>query len=131
MTETVTPGFVARNNQLLGSLLSIVALLVAVGLGAGIMLSTNTRGISAILTVLLIAGGTFTLLLLTIGAAMRAATAPEQWRAEEDDWRGEMGLAPLTDELQTASASTQRIAAVLGAVAIVLGLGLSVVPAML
>lgn len=128
MTESATPGFVARNNELLGSLLSIAALLVSVGMGAGLMFGTGTRGISAILTVLLIAGGAFTLLLLTIGASMRAVTTPEQWHAEEDAWRGGMGLAPYGDADQEASLAAQRRTALIAVAAIVVGLCLSVLP---
>lgn len=131
MTETVAPGFVARNNQVIGSLLSIVALLIGVGLGAGIMLATETRGISSILTILLIGGGTFTLLLLTVGATLRAATSPEQWQAEEDGWRDGMGLAPVTAQTDAASRKAQGRVALVAALALVLGLSISVIPAML
>ena len=66
MDDTAPAGFVTRNNQVIGSILSIIALLVAVLLGAGLMFGTDTRGVRAILTVITVAGGTFTLLLLAI-----------------------------------------------------------------
>lgn len=128
MTETTSSGFAARNNELLGSLLSIAALLAAVGTGAGLMLGTGTRGVSAILTVLLVAGGGFTLLLIAIGATLRAVTDPAQWRAEEDTWRDGMGLSPYSDTDQTASSVAQRKAAAIAVAALVAGLCLSVVP---
>ncbi|KRC59660.1 MULTISPECIES: hypothetical protein [unclassified Nocardioides] len=128
MADTAPPGFVARNNQVIGSILSILALVVAVLLGAGLMFGTDTRGVRAILTVLTVAGGTFTLLLLAIGGAMRAVTSETQWELEEAEWRKEMGLT-ADDEADVAS--TGRLAVPLAVGAIVIGLGLSVVPAVL
>jgi hypothetical protein len=125
MPETASPGFVARHNQVIGSVLSIVALAASVGLGAGLMFGTDTRGVSAILTVLTVAGGTFTLLLLAIGAALRAVTPAEQWEREEDEWRGTMGLPPLADAAPSAGNGRVVLYAV---AAIVVGLVLSVVP---
>lgn len=119
------PGFVARNNQVIGSVLSIVALLLSAAAGAGLMFGTDTRGISAILTVLTVAGGLFTLLLLGLGASLRAITPEEQWLREENEWRREMALPALTD----ASTASPRPRVVLIAVAaIVVGLALSVLP---
>ncbi|TNM46134.1 hypothetical protein FHP29_04220 [Nocardioides albidus] len=128
MPETASPGFVARNNEVIGSILSIVALLVSIGLGAGLMFGTGTRGVSAILTVLTVAGGAFTLLLLGIGATLRATTPAAQWEREETAWRAERGLDPLTAEEDTASVRGQRRAALFAVLALLVGLGLSVVP---
>jgi hypothetical protein len=119
------PGYVARHNQVIGSVLSIVALLASAGAGAGLMLGTDTRGISAILTVLTVAGGLFTLLLIGIGASLRAITPAEQWLREENEWRGEMGLAALTD---AGTASPGARVVLIAVAAIVVGLALSVLP---
>ncbi|HWJ67761.1 MAG TPA: hypothetical protein VNT31_13885 [Nocardioides sp.] len=126
MAETAPPGLVARNNEVVGSILSIVALLVAVLLGAGLMFGTDTRGVRAILTLLTIAGGTFTLLLLAIGAMLRAVTPTNVWEQEEAEWRRDMGL---TAEDQPTRAG--RFAVPLALAAILVGLALSVVPAVL
>ncbi|WP_408898265.1 hypothetical protein ACJ5H2_03955 [Nocardioides sp. R1-1] len=128
MPETAPPGFVARNNEVIGSILSILALLVAVGLGAGLMFGTGTRGVSAILTVLTVAGGTFTLLLLGLGAMLRSATPEEQWEREETRWRAERGLDPLTAAEHAAAAKGRRRAALLAVLALLVGLALSVLP---
>lgn len=126
MSEPATTGFVARNNQVVGSILSIVALVVAVLLGAGLMFGTDTRGVRAILTVLTVAGGTFTLLLQVIGRSLRALTPDAQWELEEATWRREMGIT--ADEEETP-AQTGRLAVPVAVGAIVVGLALSVVPA--
>lgn len=128
MPQSAPPGFVARNNEVIGSVLSIVALLVSVGMGAGLMFGTGTRGVSAILTVLTVAGGMFTLLLLGVGAVLRAATPTEQWDAEETAWRAERGLDPLTAADEAASARARRRAALLAVAALLVGLALSVLP---
>jgi hypothetical protein len=128
MADTAPPGFVARNNEVIGSVLSIVALLASVGMGAGLMLGTGTRGVSAILTVLTVAGGAFTLLLLGLGALLRGATPTEQWDAEETAWRAERGLDPITDAERAASAKAQRRAALIAVLAVLVGLTLSVLP---
>lgn len=126
MADTAPPGFVARNNQVIGSLLSILALLVAVLLGAGLMFGTDTRGIRAILTVLTIAGGTFTLLLLAIGGTLRAMTPTGLWEQEEAEWRRDMGI---TADEQPVATRAGRLVVPLAVAAILLGLALSVVPA--
>lgn len=126
MADTAPPGFVARNNQVIGSILSIVALLVAVLLGAGLMFGTDTRGIRAILTVLTVAGGTFTLLLIAIGSTLRAVTPMGVWEQEEAEWRREMGI---TADEEPLPSKVGRLAVPLAVVAILLGLALSVVPA--
>lgn len=126
MADTAPPGFVARNNQVIGSILSIIALLVAVLLGAGLMFGTDTRGIRAILTVLTVAGGTFTLLLIAIGGALRAITPMGVWEQEEAEWRREMGITADEEPLPSKAG---RLAVPLAVAAILLGLGLSVVPA--
>jgi hypothetical protein len=128
MADTAPPGFVARNNEVIGSVLSIVALLASVGMGAGLMLGTGTRGVSAILTVLTVAGGAFTLLLLGLGAVLRGATPTEQWDAEETAWRAERGLDPISDAERAASAKAQRRAALIAVLAVLVGLTLSVLP---
>ncbi|WGX97909.1 hypothetical protein [Nocardioides sp. L-11A] len=128
MPETVPPGFVARNNEVIGSVLSILALLASVGMGAGLMFGTGTRGVSAILTVLTVAGGAFTLLLLTLGAMLRSSTPAEQWDREETAWRAERGLDPLTDADHAVSAKARRRAALLAVLALLVGLALSVLP---
>ncbi|MBM7516343.1 hypothetical protein [Nocardioides nitrophenolicus] len=128
MADSAPPGFVARNNEVIGSILSIVALLVSVGMGAGLMFGTGTRGVSAILTVLTVAGGAFTLLLLGLGAVLRGATPSAQWDAEETAWRAERGLDPLTDSERAASAKAHRQAALLAVAALFVGLALSVLP---
>lgn len=126
MADTAPTGFVARNNQVIGSILSIIALLVAVLLGAGLMFGTDTRGIRAILTVLTIAGGTFTLLLLAIGGTLRAVTPTGVWEQEEAEWRRDMGI---TAAEQPVASTAGRLAVPLALAAILLGLALSVVPA--
>ncbi|TQK69630.1 MULTISPECIES: hypothetical protein [unclassified Nocardioides] len=128
MADTAPPGFVARNNEVIGSILSILALLVSVGMGAGLMFGTGTRGVSAILTVLTVAGGAFTLLLLGVGTVLRGATPTDQWEAEETAWRAERGLDPLTDADRAASAKAHRRAALLAVLALLVGLALSVLP---
>jgi len=128
MADSASAGFVARHNEVIGSVVSIVALLVSVGMGAGLMFGTGTRGVSAILTVLTVAGGAFTLLLLAIGATLRALTPPEQWDAEETAWRTERGLDPLTDADRAASAKAQRRAGLLAVLALLVGVALSVLP---
>ncbi len=126
MADTAPPGFVARNNQVIGSVLSIIALLIAVLLGAGLMFGTDTRGIRAILTVLTVAGGTFTLLLIAIGGTLRAVTPTGVWEQEEAEWRREMGI---TADEEPLPSRVGRLAVPLALVAILLGLALSVVPA--
>lgn len=138
MAQTVSPGFVARNNQVIGSLASIAALIVSVLLGAGLMFGTDTRGVSAILTVLTIAGGTFTLLIHLIGATLESLTPAETWASEERHWRTEVDLpADLVEDAAEAADGeggaqpSRRLALALAVVAIVVGLSLSVVPAVL
>ena len=126
MADTAPPGFVARHNQVIGSILSIIALLVAVLLGAGLMFGTDTRGVRAILTVLTVAGGTFTLLLLAIGGALRAVPPTGVWEQEEAEWRRDMGI---TAEDEPVPSRAGRFVVPLAVGAIVLGLALSVVPA--
>lgn len=126
MADTAPPGFVARNNQVIGSILSILALAVAVLMGAGLMFGTDTRGVRAILTVLTVAGGTFTLLLVAIGGGLRAVTPTGVWEQEEAEWRREMGLA--ADE-EPVALKAGRFVVPLAVGAILLGLALSVVPA--
>jgi hypothetical protein len=128
MADTAPSGFVARNNEVIGSVLSILALLASVGMGVGLMFGTGTRGVSAILTVLTVAGGAFTLLLLGLGALLRGATPTEQWDAEETAWRAERGLDPITDAERAASAKAQRRAALIAVLAVLVGLTLSVLP---
>lgn len=130
MAGSAPPGFVARNNEVIGSVLSILALLVSVGMGAGLMFGTDTRGVSAILTVLTVAGGAFTLLLLGLGATLRSATPADQWEREETAWRAERGLDPLTDAEHAASAKARRRAGLLAVLALLAGLALSVLPDM-
>ncbi|MDN5743525.1 MAG: hypothetical protein L0H31_00210 [Nocardioidaceae bacterium] len=129
MAPTAPPGFIARNNQVIGSVLSILALAVAALLGAGLMLNTDTRGVRAILTVLTIAGGAFTLFLLLIDRTLAAATTPEQWEQEENQWRATMALPPLEDGAEPSMLVRLRVP--LAVLAIVIGLSLSVLPAML
>ena len=126
MADTAPPGFVARHNQVIGSILSIIALAVAVLLGAGLMFGTDTRGVRAILTVLTVAGGTFTLLLLAIGGGLRAVTPAGVWEQEEAEWRRDMGI---TAEDEPVPSRAGRFAVPLALGAIALGLALSVVPA--
>lgn len=129
MADTAPPGFVARNNQVIGSILSILALVVAVLLGAGLMFGTDTRGVRAILTILTVAGGTFTLLLLAIGATLRAITPETQWELEEAQWRRDMDLT--ADDQPASPTPAGRFVVPLAVLAIVVGLSLSVVPAIL
>ncbi|WP_156392069.1 MULTISPECIES: hypothetical protein [unclassified Nocardioides] len=129
MAETAPPGFMARNNQWIGSVLSVAALVVSVLLGAGLMFGTDTRGVSAILTVLTVAGGTFTVLLYAIGAMLEALTPTELWDREETEWRVGMGLPALTDADAAASEKAHRKAMAFAVLAIIVGLALSVVPA--
>jgi hypothetical protein len=129
MADTAPPGFVARNNQVIGSILSILALVVAVLLGAGLMFGTDTRGVRAILTILTIAGGTFTLLLLAIGATLRAVTPETQWELEEAQWRRDMDLT--ADDHPPSPTGAGRLVVPLAVLAIALGLSLSVLPAIL
>lgn len=125
------PGFVARNNEVLGSVLGLLALAASIALGAVLMLSTGARGIAAIATLVLIAGGTFTLLYLLLGALLRAATPAELWEAAEVAWRDSMGLSEPTAE-DEAHSRRQRGLVVLGAcLALALGLAISVLPAVL
>ncbi|KRB77949.1 hypothetical protein ASE01_07155 [Nocardioides sp. Root190] len=127
MADTAPSGFVARNNEVIGSILSILALVVAVLLGAGLMFGTDTRGVRAILTVLTVAGGTFTLFLQAIGATLRAVTPETQWELEEAEWRRDMDL---TAEDQPVGPTTAgRLVVPLAVAAIVLGLSLSLLPA--
>ena len=128
MADPVPSGFVARNNQVVGSVLSIVALLASAGMGAGLMFGTGTRGVSAILTVLTVTGGAFTLLLLGLGASLRAITPADQWLREENEWRLEMGLPPLAD---ASSASPGRRVVLIAVAAILVGLALSILPDLL
>lgn len=129
MADTAPQGFVTRNNQVIGSILSIIALLIAVLLGAGLMFGTDTRGVRAILTVLSIAGGTFTLLLLAIGATLRAVVPEAQWELEDAEWRREMGLS--ADDQPVGPTRAGRLTVPLAVLAIVLGLSLSVLPAII
>lgn len=131
MADTAPTGFLARNNQVIGSSLSIAAFVVSVALGAGLMLGTGTRGVSAILTVLTIAGGTFTLLLIAIGASLEALTPSSQWESEENEWRTGMGLPARTADDIASSQKARSRAVALAVLAIVVGLALSVVPAAL
>lgn len=121
-------GFLARNNGIVGSVLSLVALFASIGLGAGIMFTSGTRGILAILTVLLIAGGAFSLLFLLLAAVIRAAVPDEVFEAEEAAWREERGLEATPEEV---SRRNRRWVALGGCLALVLGLCLSVVRAAL
>lgn len=129
MAETAPAGFMARNNQVIGSSLSVAALIVSVLLGAGMMFGTGTRGVSAILTVLTIAGGTFTVLLYLIGATLQALTPTDLWEREETEWRTGMGLPAATDDDDAASEKAHRRAILLAVLAIFVGLALSVGPA--
>lgn len=131
MAETVPAGFVARNNEWIGSVLSVAALVVSVLLGAGLMFGTDTRGVSAILTVLTIAGGTFTVLLYLIGATLEALTPTALWKSEDAEWRVGMGLPAATDADVATSEKAQRKALAFAVLAIFVGLALSVVPAVL
>lgn len=126
MSDPASTGFLARNNEVVGSILSIAALVVAVLLGAGLMFGTDTRGVRAILTVLTVAGGTFTLLLQAIGRSLRALTPDAQWELEEATWRREMGMTADDEEVP---ARDGRLAVPLALGAIAVGLALSVVPA--
>ena len=128
MAETAPSGFLARNNQVIGSVLSIIALIVAALMGAGLMFGTDTRGVRAILTVLTIAGGAFALLLLLINAVLRGATSEEQWQAEEEGWRTEMGLAPTTEEERAKAGKNHALTALLAVLAILVGIALSLGP---
>lgn len=130
MAQTAPPGFVARNNEVIGSIASIVALVIAVLLGVGLMFGTDTRGVRAILTVLTVAGGTFTILLQVIGASLRSVTPGATWDEEERAFREEMGLPELTDEAAAASRAGRRRATWLGAIAVLAGVCLSLLPAM-
>jgi hypothetical protein len=121
------PGFLARNNELLGSLGGIVALVVSIALGAGLMLGTGTRGVAAILTVVLVAGGTFTLLYLLLGAVLRSLTPEAQWQEEEDAWRESRGLAPLTPEDAEKSRQTRKLVLLGASAAVLAGLALALV----
>ena len=125
------PGFLARNNEVIGSVLSIVALAVSIAFGAGMMLGTGTRGIAAILTVVLIAGSTFSLLLLGLAAVLRALTPTEWWEREEAAWRDSMGLSDPTPESEARSRRVQRLVVAGAVVAFVIGLSISVLPASL
>ncbi|MBS4751777.1 hypothetical protein KG112_03005 [Nocardioides sp. zg-ZUI104] len=121
--------YLARNNVQVGRALGLLALAVSIALGAGLMLGTGTRGTSAILTVVTIAGGCFTLLLLSIGALLEAAVPPEQWRAEEEEWRAEIGLEPLpADGSAAPGVRSPGRAAALASLSILVGLALSVGP---
>jgi hypothetical protein len=124
-------GFLVRNNGVVGSVLSLVALFASIALGAVLMLSTGTRGIAAIGTVLLIAGGTFSLLFLLIAAGIRAAVPDQVWEDQEATWREAMGMDQPTPETEAASRRNRRLVALGAVVAIVLGLCMSVVPATL
>ncbi|WP_435768308.1 hypothetical protein [Nocardioides sp. SYSU DS0651] len=124
-------GFLARNNEVVGSVLSLVGLAVAIALGALIMLGTGTRGISAILTVVLIAGGTFTLLLLAIAACLKAVTPADAWDRQELEWREGMGFDAPTPESEARSRRHRSLVAAAAVVAILVGLSLSVLPASL
>lgn len=126
-----TYGFLARNNEVIGSVLSIVALVISIALGAGLMLGTGTRGVAAILTVLSIAGSTFTLLLLGLAAVLRALTPAEWWEREEAAWRDSMGLSDPTPESEARSRRTRRLVVLCAIAAFVLGLSISVLPASL
>lgn len=129
MADTAPAGFVTRNNQVIGSILSIIALLVAVLLGAGLMFGTDTRGVRAILTVITVAGGTFTLLLLGIGATLRAVVPETQWELEEAEWRRDMDLT--ADDQPAEPTTLGKMTVPLAVLAILLGLALSVLPATL
>ncbi len=129
MDDTAPAGFVTRNNQVIGSILSIIALLVAVLLGAGLMFGTDTRGVRAILTVITVAGGTFTLLLLAIGATLRAVVPESQWELEEAEWRHDMGLT--ADDVPAEPTTLGRLTVPLAVLAILVGLSLSALPATL
>ncbi|MFC7504674.1 hypothetical protein ACOACQ_07165 [Nocardioides sp. CPCC 206347] len=131
MAETAPPGFMARNNEWIGSVLSVAALIVSVLLGAGLMFGTDTRGVSAILTVLTVAGGTFTVLLYLIGAMLEAITPTDLWKREDAEWRTGMGLPAATEEDTASSEKAHRRAMMLAVLAIIVGLALSVVPAVL
>ena len=125
------PGFVARNNEVIGSVLSLVALAVSIALGAGLMLGTGTRGIAAILTVVLVAGGSFALLLLVIAGLLRAVTPTDLWEREEAAWRTSMGVDEPTPESEARSRRNRGLVVLCACVAIVLGLSLSALPAWL
>lgn len=121
-------GFLARNNGTVGSVLSLVALFVSIGLGAGIMFTSGTRGVAAILTVLLIAGGAFSLLFLLLAAVLRTAVPDAVWESEEAAWREARGLDAPSAE---TSRRNRRKVVLGGSIALVLGLCLSVVRAAL
>ncbi|MFC5728562.1 MULTISPECIES: hypothetical protein [Nocardioides] len=125
------PGFLARNNELIGSVLSIVALAISIALGAGLMFGTGTRGVAAILTVLLIAGSTFTLLLLGLAAVLRTFTPTDWWEREEAAWRDSMALPDPTPESEAKSRRARRLVVLCAIAAFVLGLSISVLPASL
>src|SRR5688500_14315298 len=120
-------GFLARNNEVLGSVGGFVALVASIAFGAGLMLGTGTRGVAAILTVVLVAGGTFTLLYLLLGAALRSLTPDAQWQQEEDTWREGRGLAPLTAEDLDKSRQTRKLVLLGASAALVAGLALALV----
>ena len=119
------PGVLARNNELLGSVGGFVALVVSIAFGAGLMLGTGTRGVAAILTVVLVAGGTFTLLYLLLGAVLRSLTPEAQWQQEEDAWRDGRGLPPLTAEDAEKSRQTRKLVVLGASVAVLAGLALA------
>lgn len=121
---------IARNNEVIGAVTSIVVLLVSIGAGAGLMFGTGTRGTLAILTVLTTAGGTFSLLMLVVSAVLRALTPEEQWVREEEAWRRGEGLPPLTDEPEDAELRARRKVFIGGTLALLVGLAISVLPAM-
>ncbi|HWI44304.1 MAG TPA: hypothetical protein VNS81_11855 [Nocardioides sp.] len=121
-------GFLARNNGTVGSVLSLVALFASIGLGAGIMFTSGTRGVAAILTVLLIAGGAFSLLFLLLAAVLRTAVPDEVWESEEAAWREARGLDAPSAE---ASRRNRRKVVLGGSLALAVGLCLSVVRAAL
>lgn len=121
---------IARNNETIGSVVSLVVLAISIGAGAGLMLGTGTRGTPAILTVLLVAGGTFSLLMLVVSGLLRAFTPEEQWLAEEEAWRSGEGLPPLVDEAPDAEAKGRRKVLLGGTLALLVGLAISVLPAM-
>ncbi|WP_370289772.1 hypothetical protein [Nocardioides sp.] len=121
---------IARNNEVIGAVASIVVLLISIGAGAGLMFGTGTRGTPAILTVLSTAAGTFCLLMLVVSGVLRALTPEEQWVREEEAWRRGEGLPPLADEPEDAELRARRRVFIGGTLALLFGLAISVLPAM-
>lgn len=121
---------IARNNETIGSVASLVVLALSIGAGAGLMLGTGTRGIAAIGTVILVASGTFCLVMLAVSGLLRAVVPDEQWDAEDAAWRRSMRLGATDADEATRQAAVRRKVALGGTAALLLGLAISVLPAM-